>query len=286
VAARKSIGKKLRFEVFKRDRFTCQYCGQAAPDVVLHVDHIDPVDNGGDNEIVNLVTSCQACNLGKGKRLLDDRKAVEIQREQLAAIEERREQLKMMLDWRVECAGFEAEQVDAIDTIIKMRFSRTLSPQGRLDVASLIKKFGMPLVLESSQSACEYYKDADTAISRIGGICVCKKRDAESPGMGKFSYIRAILKNRCNYVNEGSLKDLMQTAFSIGLMPEPLVEVAKCARSWTAFKDGVFRLCCDHSEEYASRFDPDGEGEENPFSPNGDCFDYPNCTEGPDKWQG
>ena len=36
---RKSISKKARFEVFKRDSFTCQYCGRTAPDVVLHLDH-------------------------------------------------------------------------------------------------------------------------------------------------------------------------------------------------------------------------------------------------------
>ena len=265
MVARKNIGKKLRFEVFKRDRFTCQYCGQAAPDVVLHVDHIDPVNNGGSSEVVNLVTSCQACNLGKGKRLLDDRKAVEIQREQLAAIEERREQLKMMLDWRTECAGFEAEQVDAVETIIKMRFSRVLSPQGRLDVAGLIKKFGMSLVLDSAQAACEYYKDADVAINKIGGICVCKKRDEESPGMGKFSYVRAILKNRCNYVNEGGLKDWMETAFSWGLTPDAIVEVAKLAKSWTAFQNGMFKLCCEHSEEYRSRFSTEDQESPNPF---------------------
>ena len=42
-AVRKAISKKLRFEVFKRDSFTCQYCGKSAPDVILHVDHILPV---------------------------------------------------------------------------------------------------------------------------------------------------------------------------------------------------------------------------------------------------
>lgn len=44
---RKAISKKIRFEVFKRDSFTCQYCGEKAPDVILHVDHIDPVAKGG-----------------------------------------------------------------------------------------------------------------------------------------------------------------------------------------------------------------------------------------------
>lgn len=67
---RKPITKKLRFEVFKRDAFTCQYCGRMAPDVILDVDHINPVSNGGDNDIVNLITSCKDCNRGKGKRKL------------------------------------------------------------------------------------------------------------------------------------------------------------------------------------------------------------------------
>ena len=33
-----AIGKTLRFEVFARDQFTCQYCGQRPPDVVLEYD--------------------------------------------------------------------------------------------------------------------------------------------------------------------------------------------------------------------------------------------------------
>lgn len=68
---RKALGKSLRFEVFKRDAFTCQYCGQKPPDVVLQVDHINPVALGGDNDISNLVTSCEACNQGKKAKRLD-----------------------------------------------------------------------------------------------------------------------------------------------------------------------------------------------------------------------
>lgn len=48
---RKPISKMLRFEVFKRDSFTCQYCGNMAPDIILEVDHINPVKNGGNKDI-------------------------------------------------------------------------------------------------------------------------------------------------------------------------------------------------------------------------------------------
>ena len=70
--ARKPLSKKIRFEVFKRDKFTCQYCGRMSPDVILEVDHIEPVAEGGDNEITNLITSCRDCNRGKGNMTMDD----------------------------------------------------------------------------------------------------------------------------------------------------------------------------------------------------------------------
>jgi 5-methylcytosine-specific restriction endonuclease McrA len=42
---RKTISKKTRFEVFKRDKFTCQFCGNEAPNVILEIDHLKPVIN-------------------------------------------------------------------------------------------------------------------------------------------------------------------------------------------------------------------------------------------------
>lgn len=69
---RKAISKKLRFDVFKRDGFVCAYCGATPPNVVLQVDHIHPVAEGGTNAIDNLITSCQPCNIGKGANVLSN----------------------------------------------------------------------------------------------------------------------------------------------------------------------------------------------------------------------
>jgi len=60
-----SISQKLRFEVFKRDGFICQYCGNHPPEIILECDHIHPVSKGGNNDINNLITSCFDCNRGK-----------------------------------------------------------------------------------------------------------------------------------------------------------------------------------------------------------------------------
>ena len=67
---RRSISKKTRFEIFKRDGFVCQYCGASPPNAILEIDHINPVSKGGSNDILNLITSCQDCNQGKGARKL------------------------------------------------------------------------------------------------------------------------------------------------------------------------------------------------------------------------
>jgi hypothetical protein len=66
-----SLSVRTRFEVFKRDRFTCAYCGRTPPEVLLHADHIVPKADGGPDDIDNLTTACQDCNLGKGARRLD-----------------------------------------------------------------------------------------------------------------------------------------------------------------------------------------------------------------------
>lgn len=70
---RASTGKRRRFEIFKRDLFTCQYCGGQPPAVVLVVDHIDPVAGGGADTVDNLITACETCNQGKASRSLTTR---------------------------------------------------------------------------------------------------------------------------------------------------------------------------------------------------------------------
>ena len=55
-------------EIFRRDRYTCQYCGRKSSNLTL--DHIIPKHKGGRHEWSNLVTACAACNLKKGGRTL------------------------------------------------------------------------------------------------------------------------------------------------------------------------------------------------------------------------
>jgi 5-methylcytosine-specific restriction endonuclease McrA len=59
-----------RREVFRRDNFTCQYCGKVAP--VLTIDHVIPRHLGGTHVWGNVVAACPLCNHRKGGRTLEE----------------------------------------------------------------------------------------------------------------------------------------------------------------------------------------------------------------------
>ncbi len=58
-----------RFNVFLRDRFSCQYCSQRLPTPQLTFDHVIPRSRGGRTSWGNVVAACSRCNLKKGNRL-------------------------------------------------------------------------------------------------------------------------------------------------------------------------------------------------------------------------
>lgn len=74
MSERKSLSKRTRFEIFKRDGFRCIYCGATPQDLPLHVDHVVAVANGGTDDAPNLVTACRDCNGGKSAVPLEERR--------------------------------------------------------------------------------------------------------------------------------------------------------------------------------------------------------------------
>lgn len=62
-----AVSKRTRFEVLRRDKFRCQYCGLKATETGdgLTVDHVMPISLGGSDKPDNLVAACRDCNSGK-----------------------------------------------------------------------------------------------------------------------------------------------------------------------------------------------------------------------------
>ena len=207
MAKRITITKSTRFEVFKRDKFTCQYCGRKAPDVVLNVDHIEPVSKGGGNEIINLVTSCFDCNNGKRDKKLDDNSVVEKQRKQLELLQERREQMELMIEWKKSLSSLADDTTNLILDYVNSKIpSFSVNESGRKAIEKWIKDFSINDILDSiDQAAIKYLKynegkltpeSVQEYFNKIAGITAVKNMPLLKQ---KLAYIKGICRNRFNY---------------------------------------------------------------------------------------
>lgn len=61
-----------RFNVFLRDKCTCQYCGIKKKINDLTFDHIIPRSQGGKTNWLNVVSACKSCNFKKGNKSLNN----------------------------------------------------------------------------------------------------------------------------------------------------------------------------------------------------------------------
>lgn len=181
MSVRKPLPKKLRFEVFKRDHFTCQYCGRMAPDVILEVDHIEPVAEGGKDDILNLITSCRDCNRGKGKVRISANDAVKKQQEQLVDLAEKKEQIEMLAEWKTELLRFKKAQAEKINAYLGEATGYRCNERGMAIVDKLLDQFLFQEIMTAIDIAVLQYFDGtekswENMFYKIGGICYNRRK--------------------------------------------------------------------------------------------------------------
>lgn len=170
--ARKALSKRQRFEIFKRDRFTCQYCGRKPPDVILQVDHIVPVSKGGDNSKVNLVTACRDCNVGKWD--IDLETVIPAQKQ---AIEDGQEKLAQLKAFRKLIKAERAEQDQAVTTVTDA-LADHLGEVGDSEMRS-VRMFLGKLPLDDVLRAADITASQGTNFRYFCGICWSKIREKD-----------------------------------------------------------------------------------------------------------
>lgn len=206
MSERTALPARVRFEVFKRDKFTCQYCGARAPDVLLHCDHVVPVAEGGGNDILNLVTSCARCNGGKGAIPLSDTQAIDRQLDNLTELEERRQQLEMMVRWRDELQGLADDTVAVIADRVAERGTFLPNEAGRADIKRWLKRYSVEEILravdESMDTYLVYVEDEPTseswnkAFAKIPSMADIIRQEVERPHLRRLLYIQGIIRKR------------------------------------------------------------------------------------------
>jgi len=260
---RRQLSKRTRFEVFKRDSFTCQYCGRKAPDVILHVDHVEPVAGGGSDSLINLVTSCSDCNGGKSDVKLDDSAAVSKQRIQLELLQQRREQIEMMVQWQKSLQNIDDVATEqAADLWSEIAIGWHLNEHGLGELRKSVRKYGLALVLDAMRNAANQYlkfegdpikatsDSVNHAWSMVSRICYVSKQCEKRPHLRDLYRIRAIARARCGYFNDPQAMTLLEEAHAAGLGLDLLERIARQVRNWTEWRTSIEELIdAQYSEE-------------------------------------
>lgn len=103
-----AVNKRTRFEVLRRDDFTCRYC--RSTEGQLTIDHVLPVALGGTDAPDNLVTACRDCNAGKSSTNPGSPLVAQVTEETLRYAERARQAWAVL----VEEQGSREEYVDLI----------------------------------------------------------------------------------------------------------------------------------------------------------------------------
>ena len=259
MAEREPISKKIRFEIFKRDSFTCQYCGKKAPDVVLEIDHIKPVASGGDNSLLNLVTSCYDCNHGKGARELSDDSVITKQRDQLDTLQERREQIDMMIEWQQGLSDIDQYRLDKVLEII----GQWLGPGLELSVSitesirRLIKKYSFQSVIEAIEIGRNQYleylnstgypspQSLSLLLTKLPGICKAQKMYKDNPDLMDLYHARNLVCKRFSVPGDwrsAKVYEIIKEAYDSGEKPFNLLEWSKNASSLGNFENELRKV--------------------------------------------
>lgn len=255
---RVAIKKSVRFDVLKRDLFKCQYCGSTAPDVLLQIDHINPVSKGGTNDITNLITSCQQCNAGKSNNLLAENQSLNKSRRQLEDLQKRRDQLDMMLAWRTSLKDFDSEVVIKVaDYWSDQLTSYSANKAGLKLIEKWLKTYSTDELCNAIDiSIAQYVKyDGDKearesvehSFSKIVGICRTNRESKKNPHIQALYYVRGILNNRFSgRFNQWKIIQEMQYALEHGVSIEEIKETSTTTRNITHFRESINNLISEY----------------------------------------
>jgi hypothetical protein len=167
---------------------------------------------------------------------------------QLTALQEKREQMDMMLAWRREL-----DQLDEIPPLeLEKRWEEltgyTFTETGKKKLKKLIGRFGFDEVAVAMKIAVDQYTErgedgtitkesVETAFNYIGGIANVQRADRAEPGTKRMFYIRGILRNRVSYCPDWKAMALIKGAAQAGMPLDAIEQAAREASSWSRFKN-------------------------------------------------
>jgi hypothetical protein len=208
VGRRLMVDKRVRFRVFARCEFRCVYCGAAAKEKRLYVEHVIPKAKGGTDDEENLAAACFDCNVGKNDGIfIEAGAAAGVKGKALEKLAKRKPDHdlnklirslgspdeKHIVEWWVkdivEWMGTEAiERKSVTLTLLFKKCSYPIARDDRRKAPRVIRKIGKPpppsefdrarLVAILEACGWEQGRDGETFVQ---GSTWCSERGAEGP---------------------------------------------------------------------------------------------------------
>lgn len=233
-----AITKKLRFEVFKRDGFSCVYCGKMPPEVVLECDHIEPKAKGGNDDINNLITACFDCN--RGKRDIPLNKIPNQLSENLEILKEKEDQISEYRKYIKKIERRINKDIEKINITFQLTYPDRVFNEKfiNLTIKRFIKLLPLEEIIEAMEIGCSRFNDdPERAIRYFCGVCwkKIKKDDPKDQIVYWWKELSKEAKKGIGFYRENDLEGLKNC--DINELKEYMVLALKERRSnyWDAF---------------------------------------------------
>lgn len=183
-----AVTKRIRYEVLRRDNYTCHYCHSA--DKELTIDHVIPVALGGSDNPDNLVACCRDCNIGKTSTSPDEPLVSDVNAHALAF----REALKQASNLTLEDIQNEEDYTESV-----LRYWK--------DIASIDDSHCLPYP-ESWKGTARYWFKINVPFDLIGyafRVSVEKFRAGRLKKADVFRYSTGVIGNKMEETMERAM---------------------------------------------------------------------------------
>lgn len=245
--------KRIKYEVFEKDSFKCQFCGTGAPVVTLQLIRIqDTQQNDEWLDTAFLSTSCKIC---EKKKSGVDEKSLQNGYISIDELEERLQQLKMLINWRKGMLNIRKQQLTNLVSYWENKVPGFVTNNDQKKfAATYISKFSSDEIRSAMDMAVDKfikYSDDGTldkhsmliAFAKIPEICLTKTELVNAHESDGLQQIHDQLKqNIIGFFDSHRANQWLNYARSWEIQIEDLFKMAASVKSWTQFSVNIDKM--------------------------------------------
>jgi hypothetical protein len=244
--------KRIKYEIFEKDAFKCQFCGTGTPNVTLQLVRIqDAQQNDEWLDLAFLSTSCKICE--KKKSGVEEKSPNNYM--SIDELEERLQQLKMLINWRKGMLNIRKQQLANLISYWENKIPdfETNNDQKKY-LAAYISKYSSDEIRSAMDMAVDkFIKFSDdgtldknsilTAFSKIPEICQTKTEIVNTHETDGLQRIHNQLEQGISgFFDSNRASQWLNYARSWEVPIDDLFKMATSVKSWTEFSLNIDKM--------------------------------------------